>query len=128
MSKQIALIIMFFILGILLLFHFLILTELIPYHIVWAGKLSSVEEMRVFEIISISLNTFMLSVLYLKYRQLARGIRNEIIDILIWIFAGFFALNTVGNLFSKSITELVIGTFLTLTSSILCLVIAQNKK
>ena len=48
MKKKTALIIMFFILGIVLLFHFLILTEQIPYDKVWAGKLNSVEEMKSF--------------------------------------------------------------------------------
>lgn len=126
MNKKTALIIMFFILGMVLIFHFLILTEQIPFDKVWAGRLSSVEEMRSFETFSILLNTFMLTVFYIKYRQLTKGIKNKVIDILIWIFAGFFALNTLGNLFSKSMTELVLGTFLTLTSSILCFVIVKT--
>lgn len=128
MNKKRALITMFFILGMVLIFHLLILTELIPYDKVWAGRLNSVEEMRVFESFSILLNAFMLTVLYMKYRHLAKGIKNKAIDILIWVFAGFFALNTVGNLFSKSMTELVLGTFLTLTSAILCFVIAKKEK
>ena len=40
MNKKVALIIMFFILGIVLIFHFLILTNQIPYEKVWAGKLN----------------------------------------------------------------------------------------
>ena len=120
--------IMFFILGILLIFHFLILTEQIPYDAVWAGKLDSVEDMKSFETFSILINTFMLTVLYIKYRQLEKDINNKVIDILVWVFVGFFALNTVGNLFSNSITELILGTFLTLTSSILCFVIVNKKR
>ena len=69
MKKKVALIIMFFILGIVLLFHFLILTEQIPYDKVWAGKLNSVEEMKSFEIFSILLNAFILTVLYIKYNS-----------------------------------------------------------
>ncbi len=126
MKKKVALISMFFILGIVLIFHTLILTELIPYDKVWAGKLNSVEEMKSFETISILLNAFMLTVLYLKYRKLEQGTTSKVIDILIWIFAGFFVLNTVGNLFSKSIVELILGTLLTLTSAILCFVIVKK--
>lgn len=126
MKKKVALISMFFILGIVLIFHTLILTELIPYDIVWAGKLNSVEEMKSFETISILLNAFMLTVLYLKYRKLEQGTTSKVIDILIWIFAGFFVLNTVGNLFSKSMVELILGTLLTLTSAILCFVIVKK--
>ncbi len=126
MKKKVALISMFFILGIVLIFHTLILTELIPYDKVWAGKLNSVEEMKSFETISILLNAFMLTVLYLKYRKLEQGTTSKVIDILIWIFAGFFVLNTVGNLFSKSMVELILGTLLTLTSAVLCFVIVKK--
>ena len=118
---------MFFLLGLLLIFHLLILTEQIPYDKVWAGRLDSVEEMRNYETFSILLNTFILSVLYIKYRQLSKGIKNKVIDFLIWIFAGFFALNTLGNLFSKSMTELIFGTLMTLTLSVLCFVIAKKE-
>jgi len=128
MNKKVALIIMLIILCIVLVFHFLILTQQIPYDKVWAGKLNSVEEMKSFETFSILVNTFMLVILCVKYRQLAKGVKNRVIDILIWIFAGFFALNTIGNLFSESMTELILGTLLTLTSSILCVIIVRKKK
>ena len=110
------------------MFHLLIFTEQIPYDKVWAGKLNSVEEMKSFETASILINLLMLVVLSIKYRQVNRGVKNKVIDVLIWIFAFFFALNTVGNLFSKSTAELILGTLVTLTSSILCLVIVINKK
>ena len=128
MNKKVALIIMFFILGIVLIFHFLILTEQIPYDKVWAGKLNSVQEMKSFETFSIILNVFMLTILFVKYKQLERGIKHRIVDILIWVFTAFFALNTIGNLFAKSRTELILGTFLTLISSILCFVIVKKEK
>ncbi len=128
MSKKVALIIMFFILGTILIFHFLIFTEQIPYDKVWAGKLNSVEEMKSYEIFSILLNVFMLVVLIIKYKQLERKERNKIIDIFIWIFAIFFALNTLGNLFAQSLIELILGSLLTLISSILCFIIVKNRK
>mgnify|MGYP003653391518 FL=1 len=128
MKKKTALIIMFFILGIVLIFHFLILTEQIPYDKVWAGRLKSVEEMIIFETFSILLNVFILTVLYIKYRQLAKGIKNKVINFMIWIFTGLFALNTLGNLFSKSMAELVLGTLFTLTSAVLCFVIVKKEK
>jgi len=77
MNKKVALIIMFFILGIVLIFHFLILTNQIPYEKVWAGKLNSIEEMKSFETISILLNIFMLTILIVKYKQLKRKIKKQ---------------------------------------------------
>ena len=128
MSKKTALIMMFLILGIVLLFHLSIFTELIPYDKVWAGKLGSVEEMKSFEAFSILLNVFMLIVLSIKYKQLESEKRNKVVDILIWIFAALFTLNTLGNLFSENMIELVFGTLLTLTSSILCFLIVRKEK
>lgn len=127
MSKKNALIIMFCILGALLILHTLIITEQIPYEKVWAGKLNSVEEMRLFETFSILLNVFILAILILKYNFLQKRKNNRVIDILIWVFVWLFILNTIGNLFAKSMIELVLGTLVTLASAILCFIIVRKK-
>lgn len=127
MSKKNALIIMFFILGIILIFHFLIFTEQIHFDKVWAGKLKSIEEMKSFETFSILINLFMLVILFIKYKLLKKKNSNKIIDLLIWFFVALFALNTLGNLFSQNIIELILGTFFTLTSSILCFIIVKKE-
>lgn len=126
MSKKVALWIMFFLLGSVLVFHMMIITEVIPFDKVWAGKLKSVEEMRQFETFSILINLLMFTVFIIKYRLLLKEKRNRLIDILIWIFAGLFALNTVGNLFAENIVELILGTLLTLSSAVLCFIIAKK--
>ena len=128
MNKKIALKIMFLLLGTLLIFHLLIFTEQIPYDKVWAGKLNSVEEMKSFEAFSILINIFMFLVLFIKYKLLGNGKNNKAIDILIWVFVVFFALNTLGNLFAKSLIELILGSFLTLVCSILCFIIVKKEK
>ena len=128
MSKKVALISTFFILGTILIFHLLIFTEQIPYDKVWAGKLNSVEEMKKFEMFSILINIFILMILLVKFRQIKLDKRNKVIDTLIWVFAIFFALNTIGNLFSKSIVELIFGTLLTLVLSVLCILIVKKEK
>jgi RsiW-degrading membrane proteinase PrsW (M82 family) len=127
MSKKNALILMFCILGALLILHTLIITEQIPYEKVWAGKLRSVEEMRLFETFSILLNVFILAILILKYNFLQRRKNNRVIDMLIWVFVWLFILNTMGNLFAKSMIELVLGTLVTLASAILCFIIVRKK-
>ena len=127
MSKKNALILMFCILGALLILHTLIITEQIPYEKVWAGKLKSVEEMRLFETFSILLNVFILAILILKYNFLQRRKNNRVIDMLIWVFVWLFILNTMGNLFAKSMIELVLGTLVTLASAILCFIIVRKK-
>ncbi len=119
---------MFGILGAVLVFHFLIITQQIPYDKVWAGRLHSVEEMKRFEAFSILLNLFMLIIFIIKYKQLQRNIQHKVINILIWVFAAFFALNTIGNLFSKSMAELILGTLFTFTSVILCFFVVRKDK
>ena len=126
MSKKVALLIMFFLLGSVLIFHVFIITEIIPFDKVLAGKLKSVEEMRQFETFSILLNLVMFTVFVIKYRLLLQEKRNRLIDVIIWGFAGLFALNTLGNLFSESIVELILGTLLTLFSAALCVIIAKK--
>ncbi|MDL5512179.1 hypothetical protein QSE00_10165 [Arenibacter sp. M-2] len=128
MNKRIALKIMFLLLGTLLIFHILIFTEQIPYDKVWAGKLNSVGEMKSFEAFSILINIFMALVLFIKYQLLESVKTNKAIDVLIWIFVVFFALNTLGNLFAKSVIELIAGSFLTLVSCILCFIIVKKEK
>ncbi|UZR97712.1 hypothetical protein [Chondrinema litorale] len=128
MSKKTSLIIMFIIIGTLLIFHFLILTQQIPYDKVWAGKINSVEEMKTFETFSIGLNVFMLIILIIKYNLIVNRKRNKLIDIFIWGVSAFFVLNTIGNLFAESILELVLGTTITAVSAILCFNIARKEK
>lgn len=119
---------MFLLLGALVIFHVLIFTEQIPYDKVWAGKLNSVEEMKAFEAFSIFINLFMILILSIKYKLLESGKSNKAIDILIWVFVVFFALNTIGNMFAKSLIELILGGFLTLASCILCIIIVKKEK
>ena len=119
---------MFLLLGALLIFHVLIFTEQIPYDKVWAGKLNSVEEMKAFEAFSIFINLFMILILSIKYKLLESGKSNKAIDILIWVFVVFFALNTIGNMFAKSLIELILGGILTLASCILCIIIVKKEK
>ena len=128
MKKQTALIHIISILSILILFHTLIVTGLIPYDQVWAGRLESVEEMRVFETTSIIIVLAMLVTFSIKYRQLQKRIDRKAINYLIWGFAASFFLNTLGNLTAKSMWELVLGTCVTAYATFLCIVIAGKRK
>ena len=128
MSKKVALKLMFLILGMTFIFHFLIFMEVIPYDLVWAGRLNSVEDMKTFETFSMLINAFMIMVLAIKYSLLQREKRDKVIHALIWAFVVLFALNTIGNLFAQNKIELIFGTLLTLVSGILCLVIVKKEK
>ena len=127
MKKQIAIKLIFGIFGLLVFYHLLIITQVIPFDKVWAGRLKSVEEMRSFETFSLLILVFMIGVFIIKNRQLKQGIENRWINGLIWFFAVFYSLNTFGNLFSKNILELILGTLVTLVLAVLCVAVAKKK-
>jgi hypothetical protein len=119
---------MIVLLSISLTFHFLVLLQIVPYSIVWAGKLNSLEEMRKFETISIGINLFMLMIMLLRANHIRNTIPIKVLNWIIWFFVIVFALNTVGNLFSKTSLELYLGTTLTFLSAVLCYWIVSESK
>ena len=124
--KKNALYIIFLLLGGLLIFHLLIISQLIPYDQVWGGRLQSEEEMIRFESFSLGLNALMLLIYVVKYRQLLSGNEQKLTNFLIWLFATFFLLNTIGNLLAESILEMIPGTIVTLSMVILSVIVVRK--
>ncbi len=110
-------------LSLVIIFHFLILVRIIPFSITWGGRLESVEEMYVFESISIAINLFLIWILSLK----SKNVKNKLIDFTLWIFFGIFSLNTIGNLFAHTNIEKAFSV-LTFIFTILLLRILLSKK
>ncbi len=102
-------------------FHFLVLLQIIPYEIVWAGKLQTVNEMYVYESISIIVNVLLVVLVLVRGRMINPAISPRIVKSLLWIFVFIFLLNTLGNLASKTSLETMIATLLTFLLAILCL-------
>lgn len=128
LSKTLALKIILGLLTAVIVFHLLIISRIISYEIVWAGKLKSVSEMYVFEIISILVNILLLTVLLLKGNLIKHKINDKIIIGILWFFVLVFALNTIGNLLSESLFEKAVFTPLTLISSLLIWIIIRKDK
>lgn len=127
-SQKQALNLMIALLSAVMLFHLSVFLQFIPYSIVWAGKLKNIQEMRVFECVSLLLGTFNIAVFLLKGNYIRHKIPMKIINAIIWFFVFLFSLNTVGNLFAKSDFELYVFTPLTFISALLCLRILIPKK
>ena len=91
-------------------FHALILLRVIPFEITWGGKLKTVEEMYVFETLSILINSFFVFILLQKGEYIRYVMGRKTVNIILWIFFGIFALNTLeaiskvhlANLFNSS--------------------------
>jgi hypothetical protein len=99
-------------------FHALILLRVIPFEITWGGKLKTVEEMYVFETLSILINSFFVFILLQKGEYIRYVMGRKTVNIILWIFFVLFTLNTIGNLFAETNFEKYF-TLLTLLSSVL---------
>ena len=114
--------------SVTVIFHFLVLLEIISYENVWAGKLKSVDEMYVYEGFSIVVNCLLILIILVKGQIINPTISPKVINTLLWIFVILFILNTIGNLTSKTSLETIIATPLTFIFALLCLRIVINTK
>ncbi|MCZ8331259.1 MAG: hypothetical protein O9282_08105 [Flavobacterium sp.] len=107
------------------IFHIMILVRVIPYEITWGGRLKTVEEMFVFETISILINSFFLFVLLQKGGYVSFFLGKKTVTIILWIYFVVFVLNTMANVFAKTNFEKYFA-ILTLINSILILAINKT--
>jgi len=127
-SQKQAINLMIALLTAVLVFHTLVLTGVIPYGIVWAGKISNEADMRKLEVVSILVNAFAILILFLKAGYIQNKIPVKILNAIILLFAVVFSLNTIGNLFAKSSFELYFFAPLTFILAVLCLRIVIETK
>ena len=118
-SKQQSIKIMLVLLSIFMVFHVLVIIQIIPYTIVWAGKLKSYKDMYEFEGSSIFINLMLILILLARGQYIQLPVSQQFISIVLWIFLLLFALNTIGNLFAKTNFEKFVFTPLTFISSLL---------
>ena len=118
-TPQQAIKIMLVLLSAVMVFHILVITQVIPYTIVWAGKLKNVKDMYQFEGSSIFINLMLIVMLLAKGEYIQLPVSQQFISIVLWLFVFLFALNTIGNLFAKTNFEKFVFTPLTFISSLL---------
>ena len=111
---------MLVLLGCVLVFHILVLAGLVSFEMVWGGRLQDAQQMRAFEIVSITANLLILGTVAMRGDYVSRVLPAKVVTVLLWIFFAIFSLNTVGNIFAQSKTEALVMTPLTLLSAILC--------
>ena len=114
--------------SILVVFHILVVVGVIPYDIVWGGRMENAAQMRQFEIVSIIINLLVILVVAMRGGYIWSLLPRKLITVLLWIFVVLFSLNTVGNLLSKNLLESIIFTPVTLISALLCYRLAAEKR
>ena len=90
---------------IVILFHFSIIIEIIPYNSIWGGRLQNDRDMYTFEIFSILINLYLGFILLIKAKRIKPLLSKKVVDLSLWIFLVLFILNTVGNLFARTYFE-----------------------
>lgn len=109
------------------IFHLLVLFQIIPFNIVWGGRLKNTSEMVNFETISLLINSFIIFVVLIKGTYIKPFIPFKIINIILWFLVFIFSANTIGNLLAKTSTETIVFTPLTFILAILCSRLALEK-
>ena len=112
--------VMLVMLSCVVVFHLLVLSGAIPYSVVWGGRLESTSQMYLFGAVSITINLAVIATVGIKVGYIKPFIPKRAVTFLLWALAILFALNTVGNIFSKNTLETILFTPLTLISSVLC--------
>ena len=112
--------------SLVFVFHILILFKVIPYNMVWGGRLKTNAAMYRFETISLLLNAVFLIIVLIRSGYINIQVNNMVLTILCWIMAVLFLINTVGNIFSKNKWEKVIFTPLTVLLTTFSIVMAIN--
>jgi hypothetical protein len=107
------------ILSSVILFHLFVLFGVIPYSIVWGGRLENSAQMIQFEMVSVSINVIAILVTMMKLKLIRPMISARAVNVILWIFMLLFALNTIGNLFSLNSLETIIFTPMTFVLALL---------
>ena len=115
------------ILSLFILFHSLVILNIIPFGVVWGGTMKDKSQMLTFETVSIIINILMLAVAGIKAGYLKIGISQVVVRVNLWIMSALFVMNTLGNLLSDNQFEKIVFTPVTVILSIFSLRVAIIK-
>ena len=109
-------------------FHILVLFEVIPHHIVWAGKINTPADLVRLETVSllILLVSALLVAMKMRYVRWLQG--NKIVDVGMWILFGLFVLNSLANFTAPNPIEKYGFGLITILIALLCLRLALSSK
>lgn len=114
--------------SVVIIFHLSVITQIIPYKIVWAGKLNSAKEMYAFEITSITINLFFLVILLLRAHYIKHTIPERLLNLILWMFLVLFVFNTIGNLMAETAFERFVFTPMTLLAAVLIWLVVRRRR
>ena len=113
-------------LGLLFVFHLLIVAGIIPYTIVWAGKIQNRQQMLRMETVSLIILTLVVLLVLMRMGYLHWVENPLVLKGGMWLLFAFFTLNTLGNMTAKSPFEKYGFGSLTVLLAVCCLVLALS--
>lgn len=111
-----------------LIFPLLIVAKIIPFDIIWGGKIKDDSQMLLYETFSVIINILMILVIALRAKIIKSRISRNLIKAFVFIMLVIFSLNTIGNFTSENQFEKNIFTPLTFLLASLCFVLFFNKE
>lgn len=109
-----------------IIFHLLVMIGVLPYDIIWGGRLESESSMYMLESVSLVVNFLILWFVSMKVGYTKKLVSDRMLNILFWILAIMFALNTFGNLFSENRVEAFLFTPITIILAVCFLLLATK--
>ncbi len=128
MNKKNILILFLFTFLFVFVFHVLVLLRIIPFSIVWGGKIKTIENMQKMEAVSLSVNALILVFVFSELGIIRKKCPGKLAKFFYLILLILFVLNTIGNLFSESGLEKIIFTPITLSLSIMSFILLFQKE
>ena len=125
-SAKLAGNILLFSLGLLLVFHILVLLKIVPANIMWGGQ-ATAGNIIMLEIVALAVTLFFGFVIAAKTGYVKVGRFAGTVNILVWIIFAFLLLNTLGNLASGVSAENFIFAPITLILALCALRLAIEK-
>jgi len=110
--------------SLVIIFHVLVLSGIVPFDMVWGGRLQSKEQMITFELTSIAINIMMLTIVTIHAGVVKVNINKKVLKTALWLMFVLFLFNTLGNLLSVNVMEKIIFTPITILLSVFCLRLA----
>jgi len=112
-------------LSLLVIFHLLILFHILPYDMVWGGKLKSDSNVLLMELIALVITIAFLLIIVLKISKLSKN--KVLINVGVWMIFIYFLFNVLGNLASENLIEKSVLTPVALIMAFLTLRLAIEK-
>ena len=113
-----------FVLG----FHVCVALGWVTNSIVWGGRIQTREEFYALESISLLVNALLIWMVVQRAGYVKQVLSEKVLKISLRCMVGLFALNTLGNLMSKSTLEMALFTPLTCVSAMLCARLALGQQ